>query len=218
MAPSPCQDPRWEPLPAAPCSCHPTSPLPLTVLEQPAAGRSPAFLPGAREHHQPRHFAEKATVTPAGTVQWPQKPSPAGKSRIHRASVPPAAGTHPSAQTPSVAAGGRHPPFTQGTHGVTASVTHWCPVSPGSRPWAGALPTAPPAPREKERPWICPHAQTLMITQAGRWTGMSGEPPWGPPACPPQVIQPRCICRTSSKPARSRGPDGFSSHEEERHK
>ena len=42
--------------------------------------------------------------------------------------------------------------------------------------------------------------------------------PQGTPACPPQVIHLRCICPISSKPALIRGPDGFSSRREKRHK
>lgn len=121
---------------------------------------------------------------------------------------PTSSGYHTLTQPPSIATGGALTlpiAHSRGTGG-TLTVTHRCPLSPGGRPRAGALPTAPPAPREKEQAWICPHAQTPMMMQAERWTGMSGGTPQGTPACPPQAIRPRCICPISSKPAPIRGP------------
>lgn len=79
--------------PLLPALCHATSLLPITMLEQPAAGRSPALVPGPGEHPQPRHFAKKAIATSARKVRCPEKPSPAGRGRIPSASVPPAVGT-----------------------------------------------------------------------------------------------------------------------------
>lgn len=62
--------------------------------------------------------------------------------------------------------------------GATSSVTRHCPLSCEGRPWAGALLTAPPAPR-KER-----SRQTLTVMQAEVGRNVLGTPSENPSLFP----------------------------------